>query len=145
MDKCCTNNLAIASVPFQETDFSNLYTAEEALCNGTIFPELNLPFFITETESPGSCSCLTSDCCKEMMEIMRTGFYLDDLTLYLDTHPEDQKALALMNEYLKKKQQQVCDFSEQHFVLTKNCVPQAPDKGIFSWSDGPVPWEGEYE
>ncbi|HIZ08187.1 MAG TPA: spore coat protein CotJB [Candidatus Eubacterium avistercoris] len=145
MDKCCTNTLAIASVPCQETDLSNLYTAEEALCNGTIFPELNLPFFITETDKKSSCGCLASGCCRDMMEIMKTGFYLDDLTLYLDTHPQDKKALALMQECLAKKQQQVCDFAKDHFVLTKNCIPQAPDKGAFAWSDGPAPWEGVYE
>lgn len=145
MDKCCTNALAIASVPCQETDLSDLYTAEEALCNGTIFPELNLPFFITESDQGNKGSCLASDCCREMMDIMRTGFYLDDLTLYLDTHPGDRKALELLNEYLAKKQQQVCEFSKSHFVLTKNCVPQAADKGSFSWSDGPAPWEGVYE
>ncbi len=145
MDKCCTNALAIASVPCQETDLSNLYDSKEALCNGTIFPELNLPFFITETDKKSRGDCLASDCCREMMEIMENGFYLDDLTLYLDTHPEDQKALALLKEYLTKKQQLVCDFAKNHFVLTKNCVPETPDKGVFSWSDGPAPWEGVYE
>lgn len=40
----CT--LAIASVPIQK--WENLYSPEDALREGTAFPSLNLPFFITE-------------------------------------------------------------------------------------------------
>ena len=34
--------LAMGSVPWQE--WGKIYDPEEGLCNGTIFPELNLPF-----------------------------------------------------------------------------------------------------
>jgi len=40
----CT--LAIASVPIQEME--ELYPPEKALSEGTAFPSLNLPFFITD-------------------------------------------------------------------------------------------------
>ena len=35
--------LAMAYVPFQMSSFENLYEPDEALCKGTIFPELYLP------------------------------------------------------------------------------------------------------
>ena len=145
MDKCCTKPLAVATVPCQETDLSDLYPAKEALCHGTIFPELNLPFFITETDKKEGGRSFDTYCCREMEQIMETGFYLDDLTLYLDTHPDDIRALQLMNEYLEKKQQQVCDFAKTHYPLTKNCIPQARGKDSFAWTEGPAPWEGVYE
>ena len=37
--------LAIASVPMQE--WEELYSPEKALCEGTAFPSLDLPFFVT--------------------------------------------------------------------------------------------------
>ena len=40
----CT--LAIASVPMQK--WEKLYSPEEALREGTAFPSLNLPLFVTE-------------------------------------------------------------------------------------------------
>ena len=36
--------LAISSVPMQESCFENLFSAEESLVKGTVFPELYLPF-----------------------------------------------------------------------------------------------------
>ena len=41
-----TNNkllLASAYVPYQVSDFENLYEPDDALCHGTVFPELFLP------------------------------------------------------------------------------------------------------
>lgn len=35
--------LASAYVPYQVSNFDNLYEPDEALCHGTIFPELFLP------------------------------------------------------------------------------------------------------
>lgn len=36
--------LAVASVPMQEADFDALFPLNEALDNGTVFPELYMPF-----------------------------------------------------------------------------------------------------
>lgn len=40
--------LASAYIPYQNSEFENLYEPDEALCHGTIFPELNLPLLGTE-------------------------------------------------------------------------------------------------
>ena len=37
------HSLAMAFVPFQVSSFENLFEPDEALCNGTVFPELYLP------------------------------------------------------------------------------------------------------
>ncbi len=36
---------AMAYVPFQQYDSRNLYSADQALQNGTLFPELHKPFY----------------------------------------------------------------------------------------------------
>ena len=38
------SNLAIASVPFQNASWENIYSLDDALSRGTLFPELDLPF-----------------------------------------------------------------------------------------------------
>ena len=40
--------LAIAHIEKQQADLNNLYDLKKALCEGTVFPELNMPFFATE-------------------------------------------------------------------------------------------------
>ena len=39
-----TQTLAISSVPMQDADFGALYALDDALCAGTVFPALDLPF-----------------------------------------------------------------------------------------------------
>lgn len=36
--------LAIAHIEKQQADLNNLYDLKKALCEGTVFPELNMPF-----------------------------------------------------------------------------------------------------
>jgi hypothetical protein len=45
-----TDNLLFASayVPYQKSTFENLFEPDEALCKGTVFPELFLPAIGTE-------------------------------------------------------------------------------------------------
>jgi len=40
--------LASAYVPYQNSSFENVFEPDEALCKGTIFPELFLPMIGTE-------------------------------------------------------------------------------------------------
>lgn len=47
-DTCCTC-LAIASVPMQV--WRDVYSPEAAFMNGTIFPELNLPYTVQGSNS----------------------------------------------------------------------------------------------
>ena len=37
--------------------------------------------------------------CTLMRRIMELGFYIDDIGLYLDTHPDDCRSLARYHEY----------------------------------------------
>lgn len=39
-----TQTLAMINFPIQNADWDKTYSPEKALCTGTIFPELNLPY-----------------------------------------------------------------------------------------------------
>ena len=90
-------HLAMASVPVQQ--WGPLYDKEEALRRGTIFQELNLPFFAASDLEQGikQESTLSGKAQGEqermLLEIQQISFVLDDLRLYLDTHPQDPDGL----------------------------------------------------
>lgn len=124
------NEIAIASVPIQP--WEQPYETTQALYQGTIFPCLYKPFFIveqmsqTETLPQGDCESL-------LLDIQKISFSLVDITLYLDTHPDDQEALTLRNNYRMKRKELLQEFASNYYPLTPDC------EGL--WSDGPMPWE----
>ena len=97
-------HLAIASVPFQK--WNEIYGEEEAFEKGTIFPELDKPIFFVEqdqkqmTEHVKKSRAASQE--REMLgTIQQTSFVLDDLRLYLDTHPEDKEAFELLQSTIR--------------------------------------------
>ena len=144
MDK---EHLAIASVPCQ--NWGETYAPEQALCTGTIFKELNKPFFITDKDDPNQKDALKAapkslDRREKLMkQITEISFYLDDLTLYLDTHPEDPEALALFKDYSVQRKSLKMEFTKAHDPLTRDCMADCADEHTgWCWQEGPVPWEG---
>ncbi|WP_181995768.1 spore coat protein CotJB [Clostridium sp. AM58-1XD] len=151
-------HLAIASVPCQE--WGPLYPEGRALKVGTIFEDLNKPFFaadgaVGETETtPATAiggmlknSPIVSAADRERNELLQkideTSFVLDDLILYLDTHPEDKEALKLYNEKNKIRMELKKEFAEKFYPLARDCmtVCEKADNS-FCWQEGPSPWEG---
>lgn len=51
-----------------------------------------------------------------MLEVQKVSFMMDDLRLYLDTHPEDQDALAVFRDAVRQRKQTLSEFAEQ-FIL----------------------------
>lgn len=162
--KSCDNTaetLAIASVPVQKSN--KIYPPSKALKEGTIFPELNLPFFATEPESTTACTCgCNSKDCKEYQEkyaplftdqhfdretvmnaLYEISFFLNDLTLYLDTHPKDDTAIGLYNQFNADRKKLLQRMEVDFYPLTANCIVDARgNEDHFSWTDGAMPWEG---
>lgn len=65
-------------------------------------------------------------------------FALDDLTLYLDTHPHCEKALSRYETYKAMRNQAVKDYVNMYGPLNRY---QVNDSNYFNWVDGPWPWE----
>lgn len=144
-------HLAIASVPVQS--WGELYDQDAALKTGTVFKDLNLPFFAAG-QIPASPSSL-EDSLKspeekrrwdKMLEVQKVSFMMDDLRLYLDTHPEDQDALAVFRDIVKQRKQVLSEFAEQFYPLTADCMAELyekePSSSCYCWQKGAAPWEG---
>lgn len=125
------NEIAIASVPIQP--WEQPYELEKAFREGTIFPCLNKLFYVEE-EITQPKAVPKSDCEAKLNSIQEVTFALIDITLYLDTHPEDKEAKQYHDTLRQKRKDLMQEFASANYPLTLDC------EGC--WSDGPIPWEG---
>ena len=88
-----------------------------------------------------------------LKQISEISFTAQDLTLYLDTHPLDENALTAFKQAMEQRKQLLKTYGENYEPLTIDCV--CPDNNNksgahtsyggqrhFTWTDGPLPWEG---
>lgn len=122
--------LALAYVPYQKAD--KVYRPKDALRQGTIFPELYMPYMeVPSTNLHDEDSLLYA--------LMAHDFTLIDCELYLDTHPNDTRALKLYKE-CKQKRDTIRQMYVEEFgplvhddALTDDCS--------WTWVCSPWPWE----
>lgn len=123
-----TAPLANPFVPFQR-ESPPKYEARKALIRGTLYPGLDLPFMgmVNDKEKPDTL----------LSQMQTLAFVIQELALYLDTHREDQEALALYRSY-----QELGVKMEKQY--TAQCGPlnhKQPGEGPYRWLDDPWPWE----
>lgn len=70
--------------------------------------------------------------------IQMYDFYLYDLNLFLDTHPNDKNALAKFNDIKERRKKAIDAYTEKYGPLT--AVQNNSDEHFY-WSDDPWPWE----
>ena len=121
--------LANPYVPFQMENAPK-YEARKGLVRGTLFPGLDLPFMgmVNQKEKPVT----------PKTELQALGFAVQELALYLDTHPEDMEALELYRNYQNRLHKCSMEYSEKCGPL--NHGTPVNDKN-YSWLDDPWPWE----
>ncbi len=73
---------------------------------------------------------------KLLKKIMEYKFYINDLTLYLDTHNNDKKALSLHNDYVEKLDEVVEEFETKYGPLTAETVMDS-----WEWARDLWPWQ----
>ena len=87
-----------------------------------------------------SCNCMEDKNMtrKEMLKKIKClKFAVVELALYLDTHPDDKKALCLHNKY-SKELKEICDkYQKVYGPLT---IEYPCNK--WRWLEEPWPWEG---
>lgn len=144
-------HLAITSVPIQP--WGATYDAAQALKRGTIFQDLDMPFFAADDAGAPRVCCETSGSSDPqqqeretlMLQIYQISFITDDLRLYLDTHPQDAQALDMLKSNLTQRKQLLQDFAQKFYPLTMDCMadtdPINANAG-YCWQEGPMPWEG---
>ena len=69
-----------------------------------------------------------------MSQIAAVSFALDDIVLFIDTHPNGAEAAAMRMQLIEERKRLLKQFDEKFYPLTKDCVGQ--------WGEGPMPWEG---
>ena len=109
-----------AMVYAEDQKAENTYCADKALARGTLFPCLDKPMY---NECNGDDTPCATRCQKERFTIW-------ELRLYLDTHPCDQCALAMLRE---KCSEMDCDCKRMH------CDSDSETR--WDWLEEPWPWE----
>ncbi|WP_079509587.1 spore coat protein CotJB [Mesobacillus jeotgali] len=74
-----------------------------------------------------------------MEELQAVDFVLVELTLYLDTHPEDYKAINQFNQFAKERRRLKKVVESMYGPLQQfgNSYSGHP----WNWDDGPWPWQ----
>jgi len=131
-DKCGTlpscAPLAVGYVPFQQTE-SKRYNQRDALSNGTLYPALNLPFYL---KIPGSSLPGNG-----MTELQALDFVVLELGTYLDTHPEDEEAFALFKQYAAMAKSAHDAYEKENGPLSRKA---AANDQRYTWLKDPWPW-----
>lgn len=65
---------------------------------------------------------------------------LQDTVLFLDTHPDDPKALAFFEECSKMRNQALEDYAKEYGPLIIDDVTVS-DADYWNWINQPWPWE----
>ena len=120
--------LAVPYVPFQQTS-PKKYSKADALANGTLFPALNLPFK-AKVNAAGVADTALS-------QLQALEFVLQELTLYLDTHSDDQEAFALFKEYAAMEAEARHAYEEMYGPLTSYSAASGEK---YRWLCGNWPW-----
>lgn len=76
---------------------------------------------------------------KMLKDIGIVDFVLVELTLYLDMHPYDCKAMEYFNHYNRMKIQMEKEFAVKFFPLNTRL---AESNKTWNWGVAPLPWEG---
>lgn len=75
-------------------------------------------------------------------ELDKASFVVNDLALFLDTHPDCPEALGVLRKASKKRKELLSQCAEAYGPLTIDCICALEKTDHWSWQDGPAPWEG---
>lgn len=120
--------LATPYVPMMEP-LPERYSYTDALNNGTLFPALNLPFYL---KINGENVVHTP-----LNELQALEFVVGELGLYLDTHPDDEEAFYVYKQYVELEKD-----ARKAYVSNKGPLFQTESvlNDSFTWVQGPWPW-----
>lgn len=73
-----------------------------------------------------------------LSRIKKYDFTLKELNLYLDTHPNCRRALAMFRKYRELRRDAVQEYNKRFGPLTPEHVT---DTQSWTWVEDPWPWE----
>lgn len=77
---------------------------------------------------------------KLMQEINETSFAVNDIQLYLDTHPCDENALEFFRKNASRRNELLGLYAREFGPLTIDSAVEACGD-TFQWAQQPFPWE----
>ena len=101
----------------------------DALNNGTLYPGLNLPF-----RAKVNAASLPQT---PMTELQALEFVLQELALYLDTHPSDGEAFALFQKYTAMEQEARTAYAAANGPMMRSDTAACK---TYTWPKEPWPW-----
>ncbi|MCD8117358.1 MAG: spore coat protein CotJB [Oscillospiraceae bacterium] len=121
--------LAVPMVAVQQSS-QPAYDSGEALAKGTLFPGLDLPFM--DYVATGGAEN------GPQAELMALDFVLQELALYLDTHPEDTEAFKTWKNFVS-----LAEKGRKRYVELYGPVTRRETAGCRSWvwTEDPWPWD----
>lgn len=80
-------------------------------------------------------------CRKDLLDrIYEISFAVDDVKLYLDTHPWDDEALVYFNEYSRLRNEALREYAQYYGPLTIDTVACSGYQK-WNWINEPWPWQ----
>lgn len=76
---------------------------------------------------------------KMLKEVMAADFTAYDLALYLNTHPNDVRALAIYHNAVQRATMQRAQYERLYGPLTAR---GSYNTSVWQWIESPWPWEG---
>jgi spore coat protein JB len=74
---------------------------------------------------------------KLLREVMAADFTVIDLNLYLDTHPNNQRAISIYNASVQRAKMLRANYERMYGPLTPMFFSKCP----FNWINEPWPWQ----
>lgn len=79
---------------------------------------------------------------KQLLQLIdEVSFAVNDITLYLDTHPDDMDALDYYKEHMNVRNQALKEYARLYGPLTVDTAIDSCSE-CWQWSMQPFPWEG---
>lgn len=82
---------------------------------------------------------LSKDFKANLKKLQEIHFAMMELTLYLDTHPDDSEAINQYNELAEKRKDAKAVVEEEYGPLS--FTEKNNKETIWQWSTGPWPWQ----
>ncbi len=72
--------------------------------------------------------------------IRELSFVMDELRLYLDTHPNNKEALSMFISTMKSRHDLIADYTNKYGPIDSYYINS---DGTWSWINEPMPWTPE--
>lgn len=72
--------------------------------------------------------------------IRAVSFTMDELRLFLDTHPDNSDALKIYLDNQARRHDLIAEYTNKYGPVEAYCIN---NDGSWSWTNEPMPWKAE--